>query len=48
MGQNMPHEHLLRVEVDRGNQPVFVATDVKHVERLLAYWDVIHATERPL
>jgi hypothetical protein len=43
----MPDEQPLRVEMDRGDEPVFVATKIEHVELLLIRTHVVDAAERP-
>ncbi len=44
MRQNMPDVHFLRIEMNRRNDPVLVAPNVKHIERA----DFIGGIERRL
>jgi hypothetical protein len=45
MSQDVPDEKLLGVEMNRGDEPVFVATDVEHVKAFPAGIHIVNAFE---
>ena len=48
MGQDVPDEQFLDVEMNRCDQPVLVAADVEHIELAPTCWDEIYAPEGAL
>ncbi len=45
MSQNVPDKKLLRVEMDRRNEPVIVAANIEQVKALPAGAHVVNAAE---
>lgn len=45
MSQNLPDEKLLRVEMDRGDEPVLVATDIEQVKAFPVGTQIVNAVE---
>lgn len=46
MGQNVPDEQLLRIEMDRGNEPVLAPANIEHVKSFPAGVHIVNALER--